>query len=40
MEYEWKGEWRDEWVDRRLDLMDYADEMSWLNERFEGMDNE
>lgn len=27
-------------MDGRIDLIDYTDEIGWLNERTEGMDNE
>lgn len=35
-----REEWRDEWTDGRIGLIGYADEVSCLHERLEGMDNE
>lgn len=35
--HKWTDEWRDEWIDGSTDLVE---EMGWLNERIEGMDNE
>lgn len=38
--HKWKDEWRDRWIDGSGDLIDYIDEMGWLNERIKRMDNE
>lgn len=36
----WNDEWRNDWTDGRIGFTDYIEEMGWLNERMEGMDNE